>query len=48
MMVRVFANGPRDLGSIPGRVIQKTKIWYLMTPCLILSIIRYGSRVVEQ
>ena len=25
MMVRVFANGPGDLGSIPGRVISKTK-----------------------
>ena len=24
-MVRVFANGPGDLGSIPGRVILKTK-----------------------
>ena len=24
-MVRVFANGPGDLGSIPGRVIPKTK-----------------------
>ena len=23
-MVRVFANGPEDLGSIPGRVIPKT------------------------
>ena len=23
--VRVFANGPGDLGSIPGRVIQKTQ-----------------------
>ena len=23
-MVRVFANGPGDLGSTPGRVIQKT------------------------
>ena len=23
-MVRVFANGPVDLGSIPGRVIPKT------------------------
>ena len=23
-MVRVFANGPRDLGSIPGRVVPKT------------------------
>ena len=25
MMVRVFANGPGDLGSIPGRVIPKTQ-----------------------
>ena len=25
MMVWVFANGPGDLGSIPGRVIQKIK-----------------------
>ena len=25
MMVRVFANGPIDLGSIPGRVIPKTQ-----------------------
>ena len=24
IMVRVFANGPGDLGSIPGRVISKT------------------------
>ena len=24
MMVRVFANGPRDLRSVPGRVIPKT------------------------
>ena len=24
MMVRVFANGPGDLGSIPGQVIPKT------------------------
>ena len=23
-MGRVFANGPKDLGSIPGRVISKT------------------------
>ena len=43
---RVFANGPGDLGSIPGRVIPKdSKKWYLMPPCLTLSIIRYGSRV---
>ncbi len=45
-MVIVFANGPGDLGSIPGRVIPKTlKKWYLMPPCLTLSIIRYGSGV---
>ena len=25
MMVRVFANGPEDLGSIPGRVVPKTQ-----------------------
>ena len=25
IMVRVFANGPGDLGSIPGRVIRKTQ-----------------------
>ena len=25
MMVRMFANGPGDLGSIPGRVIPKTQ-----------------------
>ena len=43
-MVRVFANGPGELGSIPGRVIPKTQKWYLMPPCLTLSIIRYGSR----
>ena len=24
-MGRVFADGPRDLGSIPGRVISKTR-----------------------
>ena len=25
LMVRVFANGPGDLGPIPGRVIPKTQ-----------------------
>ena len=25
MMVRIFANGSEDLGSIPGRVIPKTQ-----------------------
>ena len=43
---RVFANGSGDWGSIPGRDIQKTfKKWYLIPPCLTLSIIRYVSRV---
>ena len=42
---RVFATGPGDLGSIPGRVIPKTLKWYLIPPCLILSNIRYVSRV---
>ena len=44
-MVRVFANGPGNLCSIPSRVIPKTQKWYLMPPCLTLSIIRDGSRV---
>ena len=45
LAVIVFANGPGDLGSIQGRVIPKTQKWYLILPCLTLSIIRYGSRV---
>ena len=44
-MSRVFGNGPGDQGSISGRVIPKTQKWYLMQPCITLSIIRYGSRV---
>ena len=36
----VLANGLGELGSIPGRVIPKTKKWYLMPPYLTLSIIR--------
>ena len=42
---RVFANGPGDLGSIPGYVILKTLKMVLMPPCLTLSNIRYISRV---
>ena len=38
----VFATGRGDWGSIPGWVILKTQKWYLMQPCLTLSIIRYG------
>ena len=33
-MVRVFANGPGDLGSIPGRVIPKTLKMVLDTTLL--------------
>ena len=42
---RVFANDPRDLGSIPGRVIPKTLKSYLIPSCITLSNIRYVSRV---
>ena len=42
----MFANGLGDQGSIVGQIIPKTfKKWYLIPPCLILSIIRYVSRV---
>ena len=41
-MSRVLA---KYRSSIPGRVIPKTQKWYLIAPCLALSIIRYGSRV---
>ena len=43
LAVRVFANGPGDLCSIPGRVIPKTL--KIVLDALALSIIRYGSRV---
>ena len=33
-MGRVFANGPEDLGSIPGRVIPKTRKMVLDTALL--------------
>ncbi len=45
LVSRVFANGPGDLGSIPGPVIPKTLKWYLIPPCLTLIDIRYASRV---
>ena len=45
VMSRVFANGPEDPGSIPGRVIPKIKNWYFEPPCFALSTIRQGSRV---
>ena len=40
LMRRMFANGPGDRVSIPGRVIPKTRKWYLMLPCLALGIIK--------
>ena len=42
---RVFANGPGDLGSIPGFVIPKTLKMVLDTYCLTLSKWRYVSRI---
>ena len=42
---RMFANGLGDLGSIPGGVIPKNLKWYLISPCLTLSNIRYVPRV---
>ena len=44
-MRRMFSNSPGDWGSIPDWVIPTTQKWYLMPPCLGLSIIRYRSRV---
>ena len=34
LAIRVFANGPGDLGSIPGRVIPKTQKMVLDTSLL--------------
>ena len=42
---RAFANGPGDWNLITGQVISKNQKWYLIPPCLTLSIIRYISRV---
>ena len=41
--VRMFANGPGNWGSISSLVLAKK--WFLIPLCLILSIIKYGSRV---
>ena len=41
LMSIVFANGPDDRVSIPGRAMPKSlKKWYLIPPCLTLYIIR--------
>ncbi len=47
LISRVLTSGLGDQGSIPGRVIPKTQKWYLIPPCLTLSIIGYGSRIIE-
>ena len=39
IVVRVFSNGPGDMGSIPDRVIAKSRT------CLIVSI-KYESEVI--
>ena len=45
-MGRVFGYASVYWGSIPGWVIIKTKkTWHFMLPCLILSIIKFGSSV---
>ena len=41
----VFANGPGDLFQFQVTSYQRLKKWYLKPPYLILSIIRYVSRV---
>ena len=45
MMVRVFASGEETRVQSEVESYQRLKKWYLMPPCLTLSIIRYGSRV---
>ena len=41
--VRVFANGPGDLGSIPGRVIPKTQ--KMVLDASLLNIQHYKVRI---
>ena len=43
LIVRVFANGPRDLGSIPGRVIPKTQ--KMLLDAILLNTQDYKVRV---
>ena len=38
-MVRVFANGPGDLGSIPGRVLPKA--WKMVLDATLLNTQQY-------
>ena len=41
--VRVFANGPEDLGSIPGPVIPKT--WKMVLDTSLLNTQQYKVRI---
>ena len=43
-MSRVFANGARDRGSIPGRVIPKTKKMVLDTSLVRIKVLMGQSR----
>ena len=45
LLSRVFANGPGNWVQSKVESYQRLEKWYLMLPCLTLSIIRYGSRV---
>ena len=42
-MVRVFANGQGDLGSIPGRVIPKTQ--KMVLDAILLNTLHYKVRI---
>ena len=42
-MVKVFANGPRDLGSIPGQVIPKTQ--KMVLDASLLNTQHYNARI---
>ena len=44
-MSRVFANGSEAGVQSPVESFQRLKKWYLVPPCLTLSIIRLGSRM---
>ena len=45
MMLRVFTNGPGDGVQSQVESYQRLKKWYLMPPCLTLSITKDESRV---
>ena len=43
MMVRVFANAMRDLGSVPGRVVRKTQ--KMILDAFLLNTQHYKARI---